>query len=170
MNNGRWVTMNGRHVFIKDGQSPMDAFIRQSNKKMTEEEKTEEGRRIKNELQKFNSSKYEDGTYNVLTGEKVDFGDKGFNVSFEQSTDNYTDAQYYDKIEECRKLCDGNIYAGKFGGEPEISFYTKDKKTAVKIMKKYNQHSIWSNELGDVIENPDYNENKNPVNYKKGGK
>ena len=26
---GRWVTINGAHVFIKDGQSPMDAFIRQ---------------------------------------------------------------------------------------------------------------------------------------------
>ena len=26
--NGRWVTMNGARVFIKEGQSPMDAFIR----------------------------------------------------------------------------------------------------------------------------------------------
>ena len=26
---GRWVTMNGAHVFIKNGQSPMDAFIKQ---------------------------------------------------------------------------------------------------------------------------------------------
>ena len=30
--NGRWVTMNGTHVFIKDGQSPMDAFIKQKGK------------------------------------------------------------------------------------------------------------------------------------------
>ena len=30
--NGRWVTINGAHVFIKDGQSPMDAFIRQKGK------------------------------------------------------------------------------------------------------------------------------------------
>ena len=29
MDEGRWVTINGAHVFIKDGQSPMDAFIRQ---------------------------------------------------------------------------------------------------------------------------------------------
>lgn len=27
---GRWVTINGTHVFLKDGQSPMDAFIRNS--------------------------------------------------------------------------------------------------------------------------------------------
>ena len=35
MENGRWVTINGTHVFLKDGQSPMDAFIRQKNKKET---------------------------------------------------------------------------------------------------------------------------------------
>lgn len=31
--NGRWVTINGAHVFLKDGQSPMDAFIRQQSNK-----------------------------------------------------------------------------------------------------------------------------------------
>ena len=29
MEDGRWVTINGAHVFVKDGQSPMDAFIKQ---------------------------------------------------------------------------------------------------------------------------------------------
>ena len=29
MEDGRWITINGAHVFVKDGQSPMDAFIRQ---------------------------------------------------------------------------------------------------------------------------------------------
>lgn len=33
MDNGRWVTINGAHVFVKDGQSPMDAFIRQKGGK-----------------------------------------------------------------------------------------------------------------------------------------
>lgn len=33
MEDGRWVTMNGTHVFIKDGQSPMDAFIKQKGGK-----------------------------------------------------------------------------------------------------------------------------------------
>lgn len=34
---GKWVTINGTHVFIENGQSPMDAFIRQKgkNKKIT---------------------------------------------------------------------------------------------------------------------------------------
>lgn len=30
---GKWVTINGAHVFIKNGQNPMDAFIRQKSKK-----------------------------------------------------------------------------------------------------------------------------------------
>lgn len=29
MDEGRWVTINGAHVFVKDGQNPMDAFIKQ---------------------------------------------------------------------------------------------------------------------------------------------
>lgn len=33
MNEGRWVTINGTHVFVKDGQSPMDAFVRQGANK-----------------------------------------------------------------------------------------------------------------------------------------
>lgn len=32
MDDGRWITINGRHVFLKKGQSPMDAFIRQKGK------------------------------------------------------------------------------------------------------------------------------------------
>lgn len=31
---GKWVTINGAHVFVKDGQSPMDAFIRKSTPKL----------------------------------------------------------------------------------------------------------------------------------------
>lgn len=29
MEDGKWVTINGAHVFVKDGQHPMDAFIKQ---------------------------------------------------------------------------------------------------------------------------------------------
>ena len=29
MDGGRWVTINGAHVFVKEGQNPMDAFIKQ---------------------------------------------------------------------------------------------------------------------------------------------
>lgn len=46
---GRWVTMNGVHIFIKDGQSPMDAFIRNQ----TENKKTEKAKNL-------NNTEYED--------------------------------------------------------------------------------------------------------------
>ncbi len=32
MNEGRWITINGKHIFLKEGQSPMDAFIRSKGK------------------------------------------------------------------------------------------------------------------------------------------
>ena len=136
----------------------------------TSPRKTEEGRKYRSSLTKLNDKSIEDGTYDLDTGKKVDFGNKGYNVSFEQSSDNYSDSEYFDKIEECRKLCDGKVYGGKFGGSPEISFYTEDKETAMKIMEKYNQHSIYDNSIGDVIENAKYNAETNKVNYKEPSK
>lgn len=32
MNEGKWITINGKHIFLKEGQSPMDAFIRSKGK------------------------------------------------------------------------------------------------------------------------------------------
>lgn len=179
-----WRTINGVHVLIgADGtiikgpkrmqgkkakninkEEKFDKTIK--NDKISTRIKTQRGKEIKNKLNKFKDSKYDDGTYNLETGEKVDFGNKGFNVSFEQSTDNYTPAEYYDKVMECSKKCDGKIYAGKFGGDPEISFYTENLDVAKEIMYKYNQHSIWSNELQDIIKNERYDESKNKTGYK----
>lgn len=45
MDEGRWITINGAHVFVKDGQNPMDAFIKQESKKKKtgyKDNKTEE--------------------------------------------------------------------------------------------------------------------------------
>ena len=36
MEEGRWITINGAHVFVKDGQSPMDAFVRKKSLKQDE--------------------------------------------------------------------------------------------------------------------------------------
>lgn len=38
MDSGRWITINGTHVFVKDGQSPMDAYVRKFSKKMTKQQ------------------------------------------------------------------------------------------------------------------------------------
>lgn len=168
MEKGVWRTIGGRRVFIKNGQDLSTAMKESGkfakNKKAKNEVKEEQGKMYKSKLN-FLKSK-EDGTYDLDTGEKVDFGTEGYNVSFEQSSDNYTLSEYYDKIQECRSKCDGKVYGGVFGGDPEISFYTKDLNTAKEIMYKYNQHSIWSNELGDIIANDKYDEKKNKTNYK----
>ena len=163
MEKGVWRTISGRRVFIKEGQSISDA-MRESGKFKGKEDKEAQGREYRDKLKAIKGKP--DGTYDLDTGERVNFGNKGYNVSFEQSSDKYSDGEYYDKIYECRNKCDGKVYGGVFGGDPEISFYTKDKKTAVEIMKKYNQHSIWDNSIQDVIENEDQNEKKNKVNYK----
>lgn len=162
MDKGVWRTIGGRRVFIKNGQD-LSTAMRESGKFKNNEADTK-GKEYKSKLASLKGK--EDGTYDLDTGEKVDFGTEGFNVSFEQSSDKYTPAEYYGKIQECRNKCDGKVYGGVFGGDPEISFYTKDLKTAKDIMYKYNQHSIWSNELQDIIENDKYDESKNKTNYK----
>lgn len=171
MEQGVWRTIGGRRVFIKNGKDLATAMQEsgkfkkvdspKKNDKMDNERK---GKEYRDKLKSIKGK--EDGTYDLDTGEKVDFGSEGYNVSFEQSTDKYTDGQYYEKIQECREKCDGKVYGGVFGGDPEISFYTKDIKTAKDIMYKYNQHSIWSNELQDIIINERYDEKKNKTNYK----
>lgn len=32
MEDGRWITINGTHVFVKDGENPMEAFNNQKGK------------------------------------------------------------------------------------------------------------------------------------------
>ena len=163
MNEGVWRTISGRRVFIKNGQSMAEAMS-ESGKFKSREEKGKLGQEYRDKLKNIQGKS--DGTYDLDTGEKVNFGNEGYNVSFEQSSDDYTNSEYYDKIYECRNKCDGRVYGGVFGGDPEISFYTKDKKVALALMKKYNQHSIWDNSLGDIIENDRYDEKKNRTNYK----
>lgn len=168
---GVWRTVGGRRIFIKDGQDLSSAMKEsgkfrknlKNNGESSKIDKASKGKEYKERLQSLKGN--EDGTYDINTGKKQSWND-GYNVSFEQSSDKYTPEEYYQKVEECRNKCDGNIYGGVFGGDPEISFYTKDLKTAKEIMYKYNQHSIWSNELGDIIKNDRYDEKKNKTNYK----
>lgn len=178
---GVWRTVSGRRIFIKDGESLTEAMkksgkFKGQQRKETKNNNTETGTKLndkdmgisyKNKLKKLKGKP--DGTYDLDTGKPVTFKD-GYNVSFEQSTDNYSSKEYYAKIKECAKKCDGKVYGGNFGGDAEISFYTKDIKVAKEIMYKYNQHSIWSNELGDIIKNEKYNESQNKTNYKGGKK
>lgn len=53
---GRWITINGTHVFVKEGQSVMDAFIRGSyNKNKGHNNKVDD---LENVMQKLEEKKY----------------------------------------------------------------------------------------------------------------
>jgi hypothetical protein len=122
------------------------------------------GQEYRTKIKELNKPNIKDGTYDLDTNKPVEFNG-GYNVTFETSRDNFTNAEYYDKIEEVRNKCDGKVYAGKFGGAPELSFYTKDFDTAVKIMEKYNQQGIYDIDFGRTILNEKYNKETNPTNY-----
>lgn len=91
----------------------------------------------------LSGSEYGDGTYDINTMQQVDYP-SGYQVTFSQIGDNYSDSEYAEKVSEFMKVSsDGKVLAGKFEGTPEISFHTNSKSSAIKLAKKYNQISIW---------------------------
>lgn len=91
----------------------------------------------------LSSDDYDSGTYDINTMEQVSYP-KGYQVTFSQIGDNYSDAEYADKVNEFLNISsDGKVLAGKFEGTPEISFHCNSKSTAIRLAKKYNQISIW---------------------------
>ena len=91
----------------------------------------------------LSSDRYSDGTYDINTMEQVEYPN-GYQVTFSQIGDNYSDAEYADKVNEFLDISsDGKVLAGKFESTPEISFHCNNKATAVRLAKKYNQISIW---------------------------
>lgn len=171
-----WFTMNGKHIPIFEGESKADA-VNRSIAKDNEDKKQADIQRNKDEAKKFNaiqveqskqattqiqsehrkaiadlsSDKYEDGTYDIKTKKAKEFPN-GYQATFCQIGDDYSDKDYAGKVNECLKISsDGNTYAGKFGGTPEISFHCKDKQQAIDYASKNNQVSIWDWENGLTI-------------------
>lgn len=115
-----------------------------------------------------------EGTYNLLTGEMVNLSD-GFMVTFHQNEADenghykshfgrYTSEEYDQMAYLFAMDNDAEVFVGVFDNEPEISFKVKTKAQAQDLMFKYNQKSIWDNEVGDVIENTiTYNPKENPM-------
>lgn len=111
------------------------------------------------------NSKEDNVTLDVETGKPVSF-EKGYSVSFQQSSDNYSDEEYHAKVEECKAKCDGKVYAGKYGGDAEASFHTDSLEDAKELMYKYNQESIYDWQHETLIMNDKYNASTNKTNYK----
>lgn len=111
------------------------------------------------------NSKEDNVTLDVETGKPVSF-EKGYSVSFQQSSDTYSDEEYAEKVAECRDKCDGKVYAGKYGGDAEASFHTDNIDDAKELMYKYNQESIYDWQHETLIMNDKYDASKNQTNYK----
>lgn len=112
------------------------------------------------------------GTYDLATGKLKEYSN-GYCVSFHQNEPDkkgnykshmgrYTPEEYDQTTNELQKQ-GLEVNVGVFDDEPEVSFWTKDKRQALTLMVKYNQHSIYDVEAGDIIENPFYDKTKNPM-------
>ena len=159
-----FTTKQGKHIFVDDGQSPMDAFIRSKGESSLQKEH-------KNKIKELNNDKYKDGTYDLDTMKSVNF-DSGYQVSFYQTGVKLNDNEYRKAHNDMIKYSDGKTYAGKFGGEPEISYHIRNINDAKMLMKKYNQHSIAQfTKTGKVrfYYNYELDEEKNKTTYKRGG-
>jgi hypothetical protein len=105
-----------------------DEFTQRTHKKIVEE---------------LSDKSYEDGTYDIATKQTVDF-DNGYQVTFCQIGDNYSDKEYANKVNECLdRSSNGKVYAGKFESTPEISFHFSNRDEAIRYARANNQISIW---------------------------
>ena len=106
-------------------------------------------------IRALGDDRYPDGTYDLATMAKVDYRD-GYQVTFWQIGDNYSDGEYAEKVNEFLDASSDRIAsAGKYGGDPEVSFHVKDLSVAMGLAKKYNQDSIFDWGSGETIDNPD---------------
>ena len=55
------------------------------------------------------------------------------------------------------------VNMGVYDDEPEVSFWTNDIKKAMKLMKKFNQKSIYDIKMNKEIPNPFWDKTKNPM-------
>lgn len=150
-----------------------NGFVEYSEKKSVESGKNS-GKVYKNTMSKIRNFKAKsDGTYDFETGKPKDYPD-GYSVSFHQNEPDakgnwksdygrYSDADYDKNVSDMVKETGGELNIGYFAGTPEVSVWVKDFKTAVKMAKKHNQHSVWDWKAGDVWINPDYDPKKNPM-------
>jgi uncharacterized protein YfkK (UPF0435 family) len=130
--------------------------------------------REKGVMKKVDSYKgKKEGTYDYKTGEMKTYP-RGFSVTFHQNQPDekgeykshygrYTEEEYDRLTQEISEKYNADVNIGVFDDEPEVSFHVETFKDAYKLMKLYNQASIWSWQAGDVIDNEDYDAKKNPL-------
>lgn len=153
-----WITVNGKHVPLMDGESKTDAVKRALSKDVDTKQsqidknkaeadklnnKTATYQTVKDGVKKLSSDKYGEGTYDAKTLQPVEY-DNGYQVTYCQIGDKYSDAEHDALIKDfISKSSDGRVSLGKFEGTPEHSFHFKSREQAIAYAKKYNQISIW---------------------------
>lgn len=115
----------------------------------------EAGRTAYAQIAKIAGPEYPDASYDIFTLKKYDLND-GYQASFVRKIDDYSDEEYGKIIKEILSSgkTDGIVYAGKFKGDPEVSFKFKDLDDAMELAEKWNQRSVWDNYNMVDIENP----------------
>ena len=83
-------------------------------------------------------------TYDIETLQIVNYREEGgYQVTFWCKGDNYTPEEYARLVNEFLQYVDGHVtHIGKYNGA-EISFHIMDKRTALRLGRKYNQISVW---------------------------
>lgn len=165
---GRWRTVGGRRIFIRDKEGLVSAMKRSgkftkkqksdiidSTKNVGKGKSEDIAKDVKSKVKEISSDKYEDGTYDINTKKAVEFND-GYQATFQQLGDKYTDKEFGELINKYSSMTDGKVYAGKFGGSPEVSFHFKNEKDAIEICEKYNQVSYWDWKTMSEIKNKKY--------------
>lgn len=157
MDEGRWVTINGAHVFIKDGQSPMDAFIRQKGgiKNNIKYNLTENNEKFNNTIQEninklveeYNTPLEEVSTKGVKetfkTGEAGSVTDYGKKMSIGQAKEDviYHEFAHTLASEQGAKLLNQNTEFWNEIKKVEKAYYKEIKeidKKSISSFKKYD--------------------------------
>ena len=101
---------------------------------------------------KTNFTGDDDGTYDLYSHEIVLFN-KGYQVSFETSFDDYTEQDYDELCYKLSLMTDNNVYLGIWAGELEFSFYFEDYDLANAVGILFDQWAIWDWSVNYSIDN-----------------
>lgn len=102
-------------------------------------------------IDKLKESQYSNNVYDLGTLKPIEYN-RGYQVTFRQPSDNINNDQYYSMYKEFMEYSiDGKSCAGKFAGQPEVSFNIENMDRALELAEKYNQASIWDWENGEEI-------------------
>lgn len=154
-----------------DGPRQTKAYISQYFSEHPEVEK--EAEKYKDVMEKVSNFQKDnpdaqDGTYSATTGKLVT-GMTGYCVTFHQNltADNpYGGYDSSDYAAMCaiakHELGSKDVYIGYFGNA-EVSFTCKDRETAMNFAIAHNQHSVYDSKADEVIINPYYNADTNPI-------